>query len=124
MKANLDEIFTTLKPLLRHHAPPFKTLRDDESAYELTGTKEVMFFGKLRKGTYFAAIKKQKNFVGFYLMTIYAQPGLMQGLGPELKKCLKGKSCFHITKTDAVLLKQIKQALADGEKCYKKLGWI
>jgi len=124
MKPNLDEIYKTLKPLLKKHVPPFAVLRDDESAYELTGTKEVMFFGKLRKGTYFAAIKKQKNFVGFYLMTIYAQPGLVQNLGPELKKCLKGKSCFHITKTDKTLFAQIKKSLEDGQKCYKKLGWV
>jgi len=80
--------------------------------------------GKKRNGVYFAAVMIKKNFVGFYLMTIYAQPRLVQELGPDLKKRLKGKSCFQITKTDKAILAQIKKALADGQKCYKKLGWV
>jgi hypothetical protein len=124
MKPDLDEIYKTLKPLLEKHVPPFVAIRDDEGRYELSSKRDVEFMGKKRPGMYFAAVMKKKNFVGFYLMTIYAQPGLLQELGPELRKRLKGKSCFHITKTDATLLTQIKKALEDGKKCYKKLGWV
>ena len=124
MKPTFPEIYATLKPLLKKYVPPYSALRDDDKGYELTSVKEVVFMGKKRKGVYFTAIKIQKGFVGFYLMTIYANPKLIQQLGPDLKKRLKGKSCFHINSTDKALLSQIKKALADGHRCYKKLGWV
>lgn len=123
-KIDLDGIYEALKPLLEAHVPPFVAIRDEAGRYELSSKKEIEFRGKKRPGMYFAAVMKQKNFVGFYLMTIYARPGLVQDLGPDLKKCLKGKSCFHITKADPVILKQIKKALVDGRKVYKKMGWV
>jgi hypothetical protein len=123
-KIDFDGIYDAVKPLLEKHVPPFVVIRDDGKRYELSSVKPVEIWGKKRPGVYFAAVMKKKNFVGFYLMTIYAQPGLVQDLGPELKKCLKGKSCFHITKADPVILKQIKKALVDGQRCYKKLGWV
>jgi hypothetical protein len=124
MKQDFDEIYNELKPLLKKHVPPFRAIRDEGGRYELSSSKQIEFMGKKRDGVYFAAVIKKKNFVGFYLMTIYARPDLVQQLGPELKKTLKGKSCFHITKTDKLILGQIKKALVDGYKCYKKLGWV
>ena len=123
MKQNLDEIYDAIKPLLQKQVPPFTAIRDDEKGYELSSMKDVLIWGKVRK-MYFAAVKKQKSFVGFYLMTIYAQPKLIDTLGPDLRKRLKGKSCFQITKTDKKILAQIKKSLDGGRKYYKKQGWL
>jgi hypothetical protein len=123
MKQNLNEIYDAIKPLLQKQVPPFTAIHDSDKGYELSSLKDVFFMGKTRK-VYFAAVKKQKSFVGFYLMTIYAQPKLIDTLGPELRKALKGKSCFHITKTDKTILAQMKKALDDGRKYYKAQGWV
>lgn len=46
--------------------------------------------------------------------------------GQELRKPLKGKSCYHITevKFDDIVEAQLKEALDKGLGSYKKLGWI
>jgi hypothetical protein len=43
---------------------------------------------------------------------------------PELLKCLKGKSCFHIKKNDPVIMEQIKESLKIGYEMYKERGWL
>ena len=124
MKRSFDEIYDAIEPLLEKHVPPFHALRVDGKRCELSSKKNIEYMGKKRTGMFFAAVIKQKNFVGFYLMTIYARPELVQKLGAELRKALKGKSCFHITKIDKTILAQMKKALADGRKLYKKMRWV
>ena len=43
---------------------------------------------------------------------------------PELKKTLKGKTCFNIKKLDATLLKQVEELLKKGFDMYKKEKFI
>ena len=57
-------------------------------------------------------------------MHIYAQPSEIDKLGKDLRKLLKGKSCFQIKKVDDVLLKQIKESLEQGVECYKRLKFL
>ena len=81
-------------------------------------------WGRKRDNMYFGSILIQGGFVGFYLMPIYAHPDLIQKLGPDLKKLLKGKSCFHVKKIKQDLLKQIKEAMEMGIECYRKMNFI
>ncbi len=73
---------------------------------------------------YFVGLMVQKGYVGFYFMPVYANPGLKSELHPQLLKCLKGKSCFHIKKNDPELMEQVKQALEIGYEDFKKKGWV
>ncbi len=66
----------------------------------------------------------QKGYVGFYYYPIYLEPAFKSELKPELLKCLKGKTCFHIKKMDDQLAGQIKEALQKGYELFKKKGWI
>jgi len=45
-------------------------------------------------------------------------------MGPDLRKLLKGKSCFHIKKLDENLVNQIETALKEGLNYYKMQGAI
>lgn len=119
-----SKIFQEIRSVMVKYIPPLAVLRDTENIFELTATKTVEFMGKKRNGIYFGAVMVKKGFVGFYLMTIYAQPGLVQKLGPDLKKLLKGKSCFHVNKLTQELLQQIKDSIETGIECYRKLGFI
>ncbi len=80
--------------------------------------------GKKMDEVWFSGLLVQKGYVGFYFMPVYASPELKTELHPELLKCLKGKSCFHIKKMNDEVAEQVKEALKKGYDLYKKKGWI
>ena len=45
-------------------------------------------------------------------------------ISAELKKCLKGKSCFHIKKLTPELLEEIKAMIQKGVEVYLKADLI
>ena len=118
------EIFRQLREVMLTCVPPLTVITDKEKVFEIVSNKSMVFMGKKRDNMYFGAVRIQGGFVGFYLMHIYAQPGLVDKLGPDLKKALKGKSCFHIKKIDQNLIEQIKEALKQGIECYRKMNFI
>ena len=94
-------------------------------AYNVMSFKKVEITGRQLEGMYFASCLVQKGFVGFYYFPIYACPDAKVPLiQPELKKLLKGKTCFHIKKNDPLIMAQIEQALKDGFAMYERLGWV
>jgi hypothetical protein len=90
----------------------------------LVSQKPVVIDGRKKDELWFAAILVQKGYVGFYYMPVYAAPDMKKVFKPELLKCLKGKSCFHIKKQDPVIMTQIKESLKIGYAMYKERGWI
>ncbi len=80
--------------------------------------------GRKRPELWFAAALVQKGYVGFYFMPVFGGTSVKDIFKPELLKCLKGKSCFHIKNDDPELYKQIKDSLKLGYASYKKLGWV
>lgn len=90
----------------------------------LISFEPVEMNGKKTDEVYLAGGLVQKGYVGFYFMPIYTIPELRFELHPELLKCLKGKSCFHIKKMNDETAWQIKEALTKGYNAYKKKGWI
>lgn len=96
-----------------------------EGQFGLTSKKAVeMASGKKMDEVWFAGLLIQKGYVGFYFMPVYDSPELKSELHPELLKCLKGKSCFHIKKMNEEVAEQVKEALQKGYDLYKKKGWI
>jgi hypothetical protein len=90
----------------------------------LISKKPVEMNGHKVTEVYLAGSLVQKGYVGFYFMPIYTAPELKSELHPELLKCLKGKSCFHIKKMNEEVAEQVKEALQKGYELYKKKGWI
>ena len=90
----------------------------------LVSQKPVVIEGRKKDELWFAGILVQKGYVGFYYMPVYANPDLKKVFKPELLKCLKGKSCFHIKKNDPVIMEQIKDSLKIGYTMYKERGWL
>lgn len=90
----------------------------------LVSQKPVVIDGRKKDELWFAAILVQKGYVGFYYMPVYTAPDMKKVFKPELLKCLKGKSCFHIKKQDPVIMTQIKESLKIGYAMYKERGWI
>lgn len=119
-----DPIFSKLKSVFHSFSPPFKITQNSEKSIDLYTTKEAELLGRKYPSLYFAGIKIQKGFVGFYYFPIYVYPELLGKFPPELKKCLKGKTCFHIKKDDAIIFQQINAVLKDGFAFYKKKDFI
>lgn len=90
----------------------------------LVSQKSAVIHGRKKEEVWFAGILVQKGYVGFYYMPVYAAPEMKSVFKPELLKCLKGKSCFHIKKNDPVIMSQIKESLKIGYAMYKERGWL
>ncbi|HEY6975114.1 MAG TPA: hypothetical protein VH396_02425 [Chitinophagaceae bacterium] len=120
----LVPVYEELKELLLPYQKGRLKARRAGGQYHLISDKEVEVAGKKRNDIYFASLLVQKGYVGFYYIPVYADPAIKKNLKPELLKCLKGKSCFHIKKLDDELRTQIKDALKVGYAYYEKLGWI
>ena len=54
-----------------------------------------------------AATRLGKRYVSFYLMGVYGQPELLDGMSPELRRRMQGKSCFNFTKVDDALFAEL-----------------
>lgn len=124
---DMDEkrrVYNDIRSLLLKYAPPLVRRFDDGKRFELWSEKPVVILGRKKKEVFFAAVIIQKEFVGFYFMPVYTDVEMIRVIQPELRKLLKGKSCFHIKKCDAVLLRHIKDALAAGYEQYRMNGWI
>jgi len=129
---NLSELFSKIKKILENNSSNYLTTektfgsqaKQNKPGYHLYGKKEVSLFGKKPKPTYIAGVIQQKHYVSFYLSPIYSHPDLYPDINPELKKVLKGKSCFNIKKATPQLLNEIEDVLTMGIKKYKELDWI
>jgi hypothetical protein len=129
---DLEPIFQKIKRILEQHSENFlakdeyigSQAKTKKPGYHLYGDKEVSLFGKKPQVTYIAGVIQQKNYVSFYFSPIYSHPDLFQDISSDLRKVLKGKSCFNINKVNPQILKEIENLLTTGIDKYKEIGWI
>lgn len=121
----MSDIFETIKKmLLPYRKGSLELVGGDGGMLCLVSQKPVVIAGRKRDGLWFAGIMVQKSYVGFYYMPVYANPDMKKVFKPELLKCLKGKSCFHIKKNDPEMMGQIRESLKIGYEMYKERGWL
>jgi hypothetical protein len=75
-------------------------------------------------GLFFGAVKIGKRYVSFYLMPIYVHPDLLNGMSPELRKRMQGKSCFNFTRPDDALFGELEMLTAAGLVRFRDNGLI
>jgi hypothetical protein len=120
----LVTLFSTIKKIISDYAKGNYTVKADKPGhYELYYGKEVEVAGRRYSELSFTGLLIQKGYVGFYFFPIYVDPSLKSKLNPDLLKTLKGKTCFHIKKQDAGLMKAIQEALKSGYVFYSSKGW-
>jgi hypothetical protein len=127
----LDSLYDDLVAIMKRHAPPFRTdipcMSAGKKSFQLTVPQPVSVpeaYGGKPVDLAMASAIVQKDFVGFYLMCIYMNDATKKKLSPALLKLLKGKTCFHLTKLDEGLRKDIQSALELGTKVYRDRGWV
>ena len=97
MASELSAVFARLRPLYARHAAKSVVLKDAPDAYIL-GTHEVREKDGYR--TWLGGVEIRKNYVSAHLMPVYADPGLLDGVDPALRKRMQGKSCFNFKEVD------------------------
>ena len=73
---------------------------------------------------WFGAARIGKRYVSYHLMPVYVFPDLLNGISPELKKRMQGKSCFNFTHVDEKLFLELGDLTERGYERYKKAGYI
>jgi hypothetical protein len=61
---------------------------------------------------YVAGTRLGKSYVSYYLMPVYATPGLKDALSPELRKRMQGKACFNFKSVDERLFAELEELTA------------
>ena len=75
-------------------------------------------------GQYFAGVKLGKRYVSYYLMSVYAEPALLDGLSEGLRKRMQGKSCFNFTRVDEGLFDELADLTARGREAFADAGLL
>ena len=104
--ADFTGIYGELRALLLRAAAGMSVTEDRPGQITLSAAwpnpyrpKERMFFGMA---------KASKAYASLHLMPVYTHPALLNGLSPQLKRRMQGKSCFNFTAADPVLLAEIE----------------
>ena len=117
---NLTEIQAALQNLLKSHVPPLQVRKDNENVFEVAGTKEAMQGKQKVDGYYFGSVVPKPKDIRLYYFSIYTHVNEFSWISSALRKCLKGKSCFHIKRMDSELEGEIGKMIALGVELYKK----
>ena len=109
---DLNPVFNDLKSIIAPYAKALDVKKDDESELYLD-TKHIQ---KNRKPLFFGAVQLKKSFVSFHLMPVYLKPELLDGISPELRARMQGKSCFNFTEVDKPLFNQLATLTNSNER--------
>ena len=69
---------------------------------------------------YVAGTRLGKRYVSLYLMPVYAEPSLLNGVSPALLRRKQGKSCFNFTSVDESLMAELEGIAAAGIPRYEE----
>ena len=111
--ANQDDftkVFGRLKAIFQPYAKKMDAAYDTR-AYYLLNTRHIM---KNKQPLCFGGVRLGKNYVSFYLLSVYACPDLLKNMSPELKKRMQGKSCFNFKEVDEKLFKELAELTSTG----------
>lgn len=118
--AGPQEAFAALKGILQKYEGDLVLVHDRVDNYYLdtrskTPRGQPLFFGAVRAG---------KSYTSFYLMPVYVNPELLEGMSPALKKRMQGKSCFNFKAPDPALFEEIAALTERGFAHWKAGGRI
>ena len=116
MKPEFEEVFGTLKTMMKKHERTLKVLKDEPQEYTLvtksnSNRGQPMWFGSVRAG---------KAYVSYHLMPLYFNPAMNALVSPALKKRMQGKTCFNFKGVDEELFAELKTLTQEGVDSYRR----
>jgi hypothetical protein len=115
-KNDFPIVFEQLKNILRPYAKKLTLKADTSDSYYIDGP----YSEKWKKQLFFGSAQVKKNYVSFYLMPVYMYPELLQGISPELKKRMQGKSCFNFKKIEPDLFSELTELTRKGAEKFQQ----
>jgi hypothetical protein len=115
-----DAVFLALRAIMARHEKKLVVHDNTASSYTVY-TKTTAPNGK---PLFFGGLGKRKGYVSFYLFPVYTNPELLEGISPELRKRMQGKSCFNFKVIDKPLFAQLAALTKAGYTLYNKAGQI
>ena len=119
MSAEFEPIFDRIRGMFAAYAQGAVAKCDQPGSYHLD-THETRAKDGYR--TYFGGVDIKKNFVSAHLFPVYTDPALLDGISPDLRKRMQGKSCFNFKKLDEPLLTEFDGLLGRGVELYRSQG--
>src|SRR5713226_7216709 len=102
-KDEFATVFARLKAIFKPYLAKMDVSHDTRTYY-LVNTRHIM---KNKHPRCFGGVRLGKNYVSFYLMSVYGSPDLLKGMSPELKRRMQGKSCFNFKEVDEKLFQEL-----------------
>jgi hypothetical protein len=118
--AEFQAVFDELRAILAQYEPRLAVVHDKPGFYYL----DTFTIGPNKKPIMFGAVRIQKNYVSYYLMSVYGQASLMAGMSPELKRHMQGKACFNFKTPDRALFKELAAITKKGYKAWRTMEWV
>jgi hypothetical protein len=118
--AEFAAVFQDLRAILAEYEPKLKVVHDKPDNYYL----DTFTIGTNKKPIMFGGVRINKNYVSYYLMAVYAQTGLLDGMSPALRKQMQGKACFNFKTRDPALFQELKAITKSGYRAWKKMEWV
>lgn len=116
---DLTQVFAELRTLFAPHAAKLDTTKD--TATELyVNTHHIQ---KNKSPLFFGAVQIKKAYVSFHLMPVYMKPELLDGISPELRARMQGKSCFNFKTVEPALFKELGALTKKAYASYKTQGF-
>ena len=119
ISTEFTSIFGRLRGVLQKHAGALTVTSDAPDHYCLA----VDYSPTLKKGFPAAWVKIGKGYVSYHFMPIYMFSRLRDGLSPELRARMQGKSCFNFKRADDALFQELEDLTAQGFAAARKAGW-
>jgi hypothetical protein len=119
-KNDLRPVFERLKKIFTPYEPKMNVAQDIDKMYVLN----TRYLLKKNYPLMFGGVRLGKNYVSFYLMSVYATPEELKTMTPELKKRMQGKSCFNFKEVDEKLFKELAKLTRAGAKRFSDEKFI
>lgn len=114
MSAGADAVFARvfqrLKGIIEPYAAEFHVAGDSPTGYGVDMAPE----GQRDPTSWFAGVRMGKAYVSYYLMPVYVEPSLLDGISPELRRRMQGKSCFNFRSVDEGLFAELAELTRRG----------
>jgi hypothetical protein len=117
--AVLAKVYDELCAVLKPYEKSLKKKEYGDNFYYLE-THEPVYRGK---PMCYGGVRLGKNYVSYYLMSVYAAPELMRNMSPELRKHMQGKSCFNFKKIDDQLFAELRALTRIGAAKFDAMDW-
>ncbi len=116
----VDEMAAKLRGMLSAHTPTLRIKSADEANFVVEGTIPTMQGKQKVDGIYFASVVPKAKDVRLYFFPIYTHVDAFTDIPADLRKYLKGKSCFHIKNLEGELEEAVQAMIDRGVAVYQE----